>query len=1239
VKHDNFTINRNSNVPVGTWGSIRRRCPEWRMENGYYASVKARRLDMQAVKEDLMGMKGCLDKKRVNVKEILKIFHKYSSGTLKTDLHDQEWAKKPNELFTLSHSTPQPLSLESKVQYIFSGDPTRLREELSPEFYTPTGKFGERLMDKLLQLVEKEGGLINMVKSASNNRPYKFSRVSESLHLSLIHTEPSRNAPVKICSYCNAINVLNSIDGHPVKKPASMGTALECKPWNQVLKMADKYYDDRCWDQDDNWVCGLCGGHLNDTVNYELSSTKNTLSMCNCLFTKLRGQIEELLKMGFGDVYADLKPEIQDELKTHDLDVTKQYLTHRIKRVVKVGVDVTKDEEVALRRAFPNQLLSKDPGLISSHPMIVAEHQCALSWIYSKYPKDAEFIVLGNIGPEEKNVNNHSSQLLTASSSIYDSELTRPIRVLGMAGHWMECEDLLNLASKQNGVYYIHPKKQVVNGKAHWPDGSGRFHVGPQTTEIFVGDNVDPIILDSKLSEVLSNYDVITTPEGSYVNVLLKKTNYFEIKCVLGPFGFNESVHRATQKLVDSCAMELKVPSVIQLWDTWVGSDVAPTKFEFNQKLFNLLCLRNLTGTLSHETLRQYAVGTAMTRHIVKGRTVRFFSLTPDQIDLHVILSRVTMGLKHSQLNWSNRFQKLLDWSGPAASLLVKFNEVGLKSLITGFVDCVQCMLGLDDSTMAKLIQQVDLLSFFLNTEMLNQWDGLLRVVSKIDSSQLQELNLRNLSSFKVASQPPDCHHHRAWCTHEATEEELCTCCGTTQASGTQGLCVCCSPEVKEVKVELVDYLLVPGLLDLKLKENRKTFRKEKVAELIKELGTNQRTPREMSQVKLPPKVNFSDNAEGHSKDPGLKNLDPKATIHKRNPQQNDQLEWESVNKGNWKTKNNLLNDLQSVRDQADMDFAKFTSHLSNKLGFHYLQHVANRMAFETALNHGNTEFTYIKPHLLMGTTWLQQHDYEIVMTEDSPNTDVNSCGYDAYKKTTGTRLGLEQYRELVGNTDNFTSFNLQEIATFENLNLCIVSPNQSYFFRVNPNSDVYHIMILIPGVDDSDGHWMTGKIKMIKEDSMYLAYNWFEERQYRLQLLAAMGKKDDQLSLADDMTKEELLIVEYTLNDLMLGELSLTDKTWPVLVKSEDSTVFQNSPVNLPQSGKFRLTCSELDQSILRLLELDQAEAKSSALYRENYNKPIEFPNSTVELAKHLKLECVRQIIEVKNYHDKKKT
>lgn len=67
------------------------------------------------------------------------------------------------------------------------------------------------------------------------------------------------------------------------------------------------------------------------------------------------------------------------------------------------------------------------------------------------------------------------------------------------------------------------------------------------------------------------------------------------------------------------------------------------TKVKFNKGLYRALCIRNLTGDLTFDSLISYGVGYSLRRFTVHQRVITNADIDHQQIHVHALLCHIAM--------------------------------------------------------------------------------------------------------------------------------------------------------------------------------------------------------------------------------------------------------------------------------------------------------------------------------------------------------------------------------------------------------------------------------------------------------------------------------------------------------------------------------------------------------------------------------------------------------------------
>lgn len=73
---------------------------------------------------------------------------------------------------------------------------------------------------------------------------------------------------------------------------------------------------------------------------------------------------------------------------------------------------------------------------------------------------------------------------------------------------------------------------------------------------------------------------------------------------------------------------------------------------------------------------------------------------------------------------------------------------------------------------------------------------------------------------------------------------------------------------------------------------------------------------------------------------------------------------------------------------------------------------------------------TYI-PFLQIGMHLISVDKFEVLEKTNIPNSDIQSCGYEAFIESTKANITLNQYRNVVGEYQNFSEMSFVSIVDY----------------------------------------------------------------------------------------------------------------------------------------------------------------------------------------------------------------
>lgn len=91
-----------------------------------------------------------------------------------------------------------------------------------------------------------------------------------------------------------------------------------------------------------------------------------------------------------------------------------------------------------------------------------------------------------------------------------------------------------------------------------------------------------------------------------------------------------------------------------------------------------------------------------------------------------------------------------------------------------------------------------------------------------------------------------------------------------------------------------------------------------------------------------------------------------------------------------------------------------------------------------------NEYMTYV-PFLQIGMHLINVDKFQVTFKQNIPNSDIQSCGYEAFVESTRANITLNQYRNVVGETQNFSEMSFVSIVDYlrvqqQFVNLLVIS-------------------------------------------------------------------------------------------------------------------------------------------------------------------------------------------------------
>uniref|UniRef100_A0AB39C0U4 Polyprotein n=1 Tax=Apis mellifera associated alphaendornavirus 2 TaxID=3238874 RepID=A0AB39C0U4_9VIRU len=797
----------------------------------YLPTMPARSTELTDMFMFMSTLEGAIRIQDLDPKIINKIFYMVKIkkfGIKKPDDVDFAYFVK-----NLGHSYLTPLGENDNRYNKFStykpDEPLLMMTEEAEE-----GNCTDLVLDLIQKEMEKFGGFDKYCIACSIARPDAMSGIMKKPN-HVYEIVPCGNVPMKVCQICNTINVYSHYESIPNKPHYSLKGKLQIKDVNQM------YDYEQCMsviNADGNyeapWRCCACFADLNVSLTGAVHVMTNLQKIIWKFLFTVCGELDKMNLMHYGDFLDDMEPKTKERLIDLDKQIVSDYFFHLKRKIVKCGHDLDKHVRNNLSNANSGVYFKPDISFNSIKPELIAEISMLNECPKQSY-NQCNIASIGDVLPHagQKNYhqwfynstlfpvieNNHCKSLITC-------EHTETFVVFGGFGTaCLSLSYILDIVNKQRSMMYIIPK--VIN-KTTLPDKTGVFKRVDNKTLLFLDGKADPLTFLTDTLLTLTNYDIIQFNNNYYVITTIKSLDLTELKQVTGPYPSVRDIPDRKSVLNTIKTVTLPLPTMNQFLGGWTHLSYAPKTFELDPKFFKYLCLRNLSGKVQHDTLREYAAGYAFRRFVIHNKVISNLQVMYEDIDIHIILCRICMLIMRKNYSTSYNFQLTASKLGPIKSLIGLIDENFSKIIIHVFSDFLKYITGISLDQIIEVFKTTHISTWidgFTNTTF---WNDLLLMADDM------EIRPTRLISFEDTPEDYDhfidliCYHHKN-CKHtEPKGKNRCICCAMPIES--HNYCLCCAPNdqpvtnlhkhkltpvIEENKVETIPVSLQTNVEDL----------------------------------------------------------------------------------------------------------------------------------------------------------------------------------------------------------------------------------------------------------------------------------------------------------------------------------------------------------------------------------------------------------------------------------------
>ncbi|APG77709.1 hypothetical protein [Shahe endorna-like virus 1] len=770
-------------------------------------------------------LEGRIDLQYLNPKIIGKIVWMYKNNELFTDLTDDQYN---NWKVRVRHNYLAPLrDYEDRYLYHLGIDPQTVTAP-SPK---PSGA---RLMEKLaIEMrkfatatqrvkhgVERHNGWEQYILACATARP---DAMGQALNIrGRMDTNPCV-APVMVCGVCSAPNLMSHHDSPCVYLPQSW-----VKDYAKQHLLPENTWDDSelhnydlqtpvhtpvirstkqkltvTEEEEVAWRCGACFADLGILVIDQWITFDLVLQAISDPDPPVMGLLEYLKLMRYGDFIDEISKQEGETIMKHDRTIVKRALRDASTKLITVGPDVPPELFTELNRLYVKCVARPLACKTSMSPQLATELAYADSWVSAKLNSTDQLLKIGSLSWEYRPGNHHHWNYNPILMGQYIGEglcfTTGPCEhklhcpaVFGMGALNDTLTNFMSAVKNQSDAYLIllNPGQKLLGPLT---SNLGYIKDNGECLEIYIDGTMYPLVVNKELYEVLINSDAIVDGNDCYSLLTVKKGIDVVIKHIMGPvnqesIGKLVNVSTPTKKKI-----VMPVPDTTGVMGLWTALAYKDLEIDFEPGLFRELCIRNFTGKCGRDDLMSYGMGYALTRFTVHNTVIHNPQVCASQIQIHVFLCQVTMGVANSRAAINNQALTLLSKLGPLKSIVTGHLESLDDAVRTGIKWLAESKFSLDFENIMNTLTEVQINEWVSGITKTHIWEDLLDIVNSYPVGDVKVHVMHKPSALRTLPSHR-CHHHSWGCDHTSINtSELCECCGMPTPE--EGYCICCMPK------------------------------------------------------------------------------------------------------------------------------------------------------------------------------------------------------------------------------------------------------------------------------------------------------------------------------------------------------------------------------------------------------------------------------------------------------------
>ncbi|AID67139.1 putative polyprotein [Yerba mate endornavirus] len=1050
--------------------------------------------------------------------------------------------------------------------------------------------------------------------------------------------------PIKKCNICDKWNHYSSLDRGLRQVHYSLA---KYRKKHKVLK--DKF--ETVKNTDDikyhvPWRCGYCFSDLNLKVEITMEAREYIFKFIMENLFVLHGDIEQLLKLGYGDTYEDLSMDEKKSIKTDDQRTIREYFFHLQKKIIPVGHDFDKLMQANISKNIGGCFFRATSKYNGIKPELIAEISTFTELVKTMMNPN-HVACIGDVLPSKNDDKYHQwykndhwfcSELATGCTSSGVCDHNNKFTVFGSIGALnMSLNLIMSIVKKQRQLQIIIPMRSSSNTLM---DKTGVFDSADGTLNLFLDG--DPVGFKMKADTymTLHDYDLIVYDSELYLITETRRLSLTKLINVTGPYSRKSQLPMLAIDHTAKQSIRLFLPDVNCFMGNWTGMNFREQTFELNAPLFKYLCLRNLSGQVGHNTLRQYAVGFAIRRFVIHNKVIANPTIAYEQVDIHIILSRVCMMKLRGMFSASYAYSKFTKLLGPFRGLMGDVETAITATLIGLFAELLSTKFGITLDHVLNLFESSSLKSFITGICDTRLWDNLLLMAENVKFKDLKIINVddniydTNLPNITI------CNHHGEKCDHvEALIFNRCKCCNIKTAM--REFCKCCMPSPADNDkffrydkwVDSDEVKTGKETTGLKLEISNNAVNEYNAYKNYMSKSENEPLLKKMISTIKESEVKQKYQDKNEKEENELDKLKPKKVEVDK---EGDRETWvdlftNKARKAIAKTKKLLT----PVVDKAVDDMRDITEvDILTKLGYEFVTHVEEPVKYEDIVN-SEPSVNYYLPHCLEGVTFLSRDTFEIIEVINLPNSGSLTCGYDAYNYVSDVPIEMKSFEKLCGGQPPFSQINLMDYAQVTRENLILVCLNTIILCKYDLDDDYFKcIKFDEPENVNEIGHFSPTIIRRKLRGSQYFAYKYPANSNDRTDILRTRFRGAITCHNVGDITAKENLICEltfyYSMNQLPANNIvadveitSINDKMYLTNNKETGIHSIESDRIHVMIPDHIKPLADKISYALKGELKMtDLPEFRHTAK---------ELPNNTEEAIVEQMNEILRSIVRIR--------